>query len=235
MDWHVQERFKSTALVVIRCNRRYCFFYWTWKTHIALKRIWIRFCSINGNIHGRIWHKMQNEQMVFLCNSGRLRVGLALINYQFGRCPDADMVPWSVFRRAQGHATVWIVVFCILFETFVCYNICICLLFTLGKKYIRSYLVLPKQNRCGKKKLQWMMSLLKYLVLQSNKNVHFQSAPNRNQDDSSRRFEWFLQFFLPIIFVITSSILIVYNHMAFIPMKHGFFLPIYYVACMAGM
>lgn len=62
---------------------------------------------------------------------------------------------------------------------------------------------------------------------------NFQYELKGNPYDSNR-FAWFLEFFLPIVFVILSSILIVHNNMAFNPMKHGFFLPIYYVACMAG-
>lgn len=62
---------------------------------------------------------------------------------------------------------------------------------------------------------------------------HIQQDPNRAQKDYNPRLMWFIEFFLPIIFAALSSILIVHNNMAFTP-GHGFFLPIYYVACIAG-
>lgn len=62
----------------------------------------------------------------------------------------------------------------------------------------------------------------------------FQQDPKRTQNDFNPRLFWFIEFFLPIIFVALSSILIVHNNMAFTP-GHGFFLPIYYVACIAGL
>lgn len=61
-----------------------------------------------------------------------------------------------------------------------------------------------------------------------------QQAPKINHSDHNLRLLWFIEYFLPLIFVILSSILIVHNNMAFIP-GHGFFLPIYYVACIAGL
>lgn len=61
-----------------------------------------------------------------------------------------------------------------------------------------------------------------------------QQAPKRTQNDYNPRLMWFIEFFLPIFFVALSSILIVHYNMAFTP-GHGFFLPIYYVACIAGM
>lgn len=81
-------------------------------------------------------------------------------------------------------------------------------------------------RRCDEKFL--MFSVMSFTVF------HLQREPNKTQYDYNHRFLWFIEFFLPLIFVILSSILIVHNNMAFTP-GHGYFLPIYYVACITGL